>query len=228
MGSAPGQTLQHSGYTVAAVPAPRPPPHSWPAANPPQRAQPPPPAQPRVPLQQPAPAAAPSNGHVAPQQIAWEPEEAWDSDADVVVPPGLADMPPPQSGGAKGNTWQPRSLERVSSPGLYQQNKGNAAGPSRLAATEPAHLLDEFDDLYSGSVQQQPQQPAGFAAPVLPPPPPPLKNQFPALLPIPLAPTPPAQAFAPPPYRVAAQQDEAPPPLPAVGTLANSTLPWTL
>lgn len=216
--SAPARPLRHSGYAAAAAPAPRPPPplQAWPPAQPlppqPQLlpVQPQPPLQPLPPLS--------SNSSAAPQQITWEPEEAWDSDSNAaeVVPPGLADAPQVSAGAKDRKPWRPSSLERVSSPGLYAQNKGNAPGPSRLAATEPAQLLDEFDNIYNGSTQQQPSQPGGVVqAPARAQPP----VSFPALFPLPPAPTPPSQGFAPPQYAAA---DEEPPPLPAVRTPAHA------
>lgn len=228
--------VQHGGY---GVPPPQPPPlSSWPHA---QMAALPPTLQAQHPAYLPQmQAAAPVPQHlqsadgqqppaagsvaVAPQPVEWEPEEAWDRDTEP-VPPGLED--------ARGKNLRQGSQEPLYSPAGMLQHNGRefAANPSRLAAvaTEPARLLDEYDDLYTGGG-------GGLHLRLHWPPP---SEQFPALFPQPTVMTPAAPAAQPPHYAVQAvraalyadasgqagqQREEELPPLPEVLTLAACAL----
>ena len=174
----------------------------------------------------------------APQPVAWEPEESWDSDAEA-VPPGLSDTPKNSRG---RQPWRQGSLERLNSLNSDPPRNGRAPGPSRLSATaaEPARLLDEYDELYNSAqpaaqpaIAAQPRQPNRLLpAPIVLRPPPPMS----ALFPQPMVLTPPAQAAAPPQYALPAQAAAPPqyappaapqvfgelPPLPEVCTLLHA------
>lgn len=161
----------------------------------------------------------------APQPIAWEPEESWDSDAEA-VPPGLSNTPKNSRG---RQPWRQGSLN---SPDSHPPRNGSAPGPSRLsaAATEPARLLDEYDDLYNTAQPAtqpvraaQPRQPSrALPAPIMLRPPPPMS----ALFPRPSVLTPPAQAAAPPQYALPAAPQEYGelPPLPEVCALPQAVI----